>query len=243
VPGLPNPVGISNVMTNFGWEYVWHCHLLGHEENDMMRPLVLVIPPPNGAPTNLTRTGTTGNAPLAITLNWVDHATNENGFTIQRATNAAFTAGLKTITTMTANVATYVDNDTALLGRTRYYYRVAAWNQGGTSAWSNTVNFTTPVGPLPNAAPSGLATSAITRTSVVLSWTNNATNQTGVVIQRATNAGFTTAVTSTTVNTPTLTTRTMTGLRRNRTYFYRVAGHNAAGNGPWSNVVTFTTLP
>lgn len=21
--------------TNFGWEYVWHCHILGHEENDM----------------------------------------------------------------------------------------------------------------------------------------------------------------------------------------------------------------
>jgi len=26
-------------MTNFGHEYVWHCHILGHEENDMMRPL------------------------------------------------------------------------------------------------------------------------------------------------------------------------------------------------------------
>ena len=28
-----------NVITNFGHEYVWHCHILGHEENDMMRPL------------------------------------------------------------------------------------------------------------------------------------------------------------------------------------------------------------
>ena len=28
-----------NVMNNFGHEYVWHCHILGHEENDMMRPL------------------------------------------------------------------------------------------------------------------------------------------------------------------------------------------------------------
>jgi FtsP/CotA-like multicopper oxidase with cupredoxin domain len=35
-----------NVMTNFGHEYVWHCHILGHEENDMMRPLKVtgVIP-------------------------------------------------------------------------------------------------------------------------------------------------------------------------------------------------------
>jgi FtsP/CotA-like multicopper oxidase with cupredoxin domain len=28
-----------NVLNNFGHEYVWHCHILGHEENDMMRPL------------------------------------------------------------------------------------------------------------------------------------------------------------------------------------------------------------
>ena len=37
-----------NRVTNFGWEYVWHCHLLGHEENDMMRPIVFIVPP--GAP-------------------------------------------------------------------------------------------------------------------------------------------------------------------------------------------------
>jgi FtsP/CotA-like multicopper oxidase with cupredoxin domain len=34
------PVTTTNVLTDFGWEYVWHCHLLGHEENDMMRPIV-----------------------------------------------------------------------------------------------------------------------------------------------------------------------------------------------------------
>jgi FtsP/CotA-like multicopper oxidase with cupredoxin domain len=28
-----------NTPISFGWEYVWHCHLLGHEENDMMRPI------------------------------------------------------------------------------------------------------------------------------------------------------------------------------------------------------------
>lgn len=34
----------TNVIANFGHEYVWHCHILGHEENDMMRPLVVRIP-------------------------------------------------------------------------------------------------------------------------------------------------------------------------------------------------------
>ena len=28
-----------NHKVNFGWEYIWHCHLLGHEENDMMRTI------------------------------------------------------------------------------------------------------------------------------------------------------------------------------------------------------------
>lgn len=32
---------VTNVLANFGHEYVWHCHLLGHEENDMMRALVV----------------------------------------------------------------------------------------------------------------------------------------------------------------------------------------------------------
>jgi FtsP/CotA-like multicopper oxidase with cupredoxin domain len=35
---------VNNDLTNFGWEYVWHCHLLGHEENDMMRPMVFRVP-------------------------------------------------------------------------------------------------------------------------------------------------------------------------------------------------------
>ncbi len=34
------PATIFNDYADLKWEYVWHCHLLGHEENDMMRPLV-----------------------------------------------------------------------------------------------------------------------------------------------------------------------------------------------------------
>ena len=31
---------VTNQLTNFGHEYVWHCHILSHEENDMMRPVI-----------------------------------------------------------------------------------------------------------------------------------------------------------------------------------------------------------
>lgn len=36
---------ITNSNVDFGWEYVWHCHLLGHEENDMMRPITFGMAP------------------------------------------------------------------------------------------------------------------------------------------------------------------------------------------------------
>jgi len=42
VTGVAEPA--SNAVVNYGWEYVWHCHILGHEENDMMRPIVMNVP-------------------------------------------------------------------------------------------------------------------------------------------------------------------------------------------------------
>ncbi len=55
----------SNQLTNFDNEYVWHCHILGHEENDFMRPFVfhpnVVVP---DMPTVLGVNGTT--------LTWTD---------------------------------------------------------------------------------------------------------------------------------------------------------------------------
>ncbi len=39
------PAPVTNPLVNFGWEYVWHCHLLGHEENVMMRPIAVAVPP------------------------------------------------------------------------------------------------------------------------------------------------------------------------------------------------------
>ncbi len=48
-----NPTNpITNVLVNFGWGYVWHCHILSHEEMDMMRPQTLALPPV--APSGLT---------------------------------------------------------------------------------------------------------------------------------------------------------------------------------------------
>ena len=40
-----NPIDpIVNEVVNFHWEYVWHCHILSHEEMDMMRPQSVIAP-------------------------------------------------------------------------------------------------------------------------------------------------------------------------------------------------------
>ncbi len=36
---------MTNALVNFGWEYVYHCHILSHEEMDMMRPVLYALPP------------------------------------------------------------------------------------------------------------------------------------------------------------------------------------------------------
>jgi len=68
VNGVPTDVptsAYSNQLTEFDNEYVWHCHILGHEENDFMRPMIFhptVLRP--DAPTNVAVTGNT--------VSWVD---------------------------------------------------------------------------------------------------------------------------------------------------------------------------
>lgn len=72
----------------------------------------------------------------SITLNWVDNATSETGFRVERTTdpNTTWTE----VDTMPANITTFTD--TGLTACTRYFYRVIAV-QGGTDATpSNTAN-------------------------------------------------------------------------------------------------------
>ena len=76
-PTTGNPTIVSNALVNFGWEYVWHCHLLGHEENDMMRPVEFQVSP--APPTSLTATASAGpQVSLAWTNNWIHSGGDEH---------------------------------------------------------------------------------------------------------------------------------------------------------------------
>ena len=105
---LGNAAPVTNHMVNFGWEYVWHCHILSHEEMDMMHAMSFATKPK--APTTLTGTRFVG--PNRINLTWSNNSLNTTGFRIERASDANFTTGLVT-TDIIGTVTTY--NDTTVL--------------------------------------------------------------------------------------------------------------------------------
>ena len=85
------------------------------------------------------------------------------------------------------------------------------------------------------AAPSNLQSTAVTKTSISLAWTDNSDNETGFELQRCTS---TCVILSLPVNTASYTD---TGLNRNTAYTYQVRAVNSAGPSAWSNSITVNT--
>jgi hypothetical protein len=192
---------ILNHTVNFGWEYVWHCHILAHEEMDMMHSLVFAVPP--AAPTGLdcTVTGPANNP--TVNLTWMDNSKKEAQFTVQRATDANFTIGLTTFN-RTANLSPTVPSpvtfsDTTVVPDVKYWYRVfaigdtvgdfqtAGFPTMSADSVSNTISVN--VGTPPTAVPANptlLTATVQAGPRVRLVWRDNATNETGFVLERCT---------------------------------------------------------
>lgn len=143
---LGNAVTVTNVMANFGWEYIWHCHVLSHEEMNMMRPVVVKV-------TSLKPIASVLTPPIVTTvqgaaLTWTDgtpvnqpstfgNMANEVGFRIERALFVNNVIGTYVaVGNAIANSTGFVDT-TAVPGQ-QYYYRVVAYNAAGETA-SNAV--------------------------------------------------------------------------------------------------------
>ena len=149
-----NPITVYNDLTNFGWEYVWHCHLLGHEENDMMRPMIFQVPP--AAPSGLTAAASLTPAPNTQ-LSWTDNSVSATSFNVQRATDSGFTQGVTLINAGAGSRSgsTISYSDAGIGHSPDYYYRVQAVSANGTSGWSNTAHVF--FQPAAGVAPTSLA--------------------------------------------------------------------------------------
>jgi PKD domain-containing protein/fibronectin type III domain protein/putative pyrroloquinoline-quinone binding quinoprotein len=98
------------------------------------------------------------------------------------------------------------------------------------------------VKPLPPAAPTNLTATALTRSSIRLTWTNGTSAQTEVRIERCRGLACTTFSPVAAVA-GTATTFTDTGLAARTTYRYRVRAHSALGDSPYSNIAGARTRP
>ena len=167
-----------------------------------------------------------------IALSWNDIYSDEDGFRLERSTNSiVFTP----IATLPANTTNYVDLN--LLPNTFYSYRVAAFDSGGDSYYSMTVNATTQ--PLPPFPPSGLTARPASTNQLELAWVDNSNNETSFEIERSTDGiNFNLIATV-----PAGTTSHMdSGLADSTRYHYRVRAKNAGGNSDYSNQASGTTL-
>jgi len=183
-------VTFPNTPVSFGWEYVWHCHLLGHEENDMMRPVDFKGSP--DAPTiGAAVAGPNGGATGTITVNWTNNANWQlTNFVVQRADDANFTTGVvktlsdkaplttgsylnwqganTTLGIVNGKATSFVDSlsNAATQSGKRYYYRVRAEGAQGYSAWSDSVRVTAPTFNVPTpppGAPTNVRITSLTR--------------------------------------------------------------------------------
>jgi hypothetical protein len=181
-------------------------------------------------PTNLSGTGVTNNGgKFKINLTWTDHANNETGFQVERSTS---NANFAIIGTAAANASSFSDG-TATAG-VPYYYRVAAFNTGGNSPYSNVLQ--TGVAP---AAPSQLAANGISGSEIDLSWIDNATNETALLVERSTNNVSFAQIASLAAGS---TSYPNTGLASGTTYYYRVRAQSSFGFSAYSNVANSTTI-
>lgn len=190
------------------------------------------------APTNVT--GVLLNS--QVTLSWVDNATNETGFKIERKIGSG-TYNL--ISTVGSNITTYTDASVAT-GQT-YTYRVYSYNAIGNSTnYSNEFIISIPT---PITLPT-LTTSTIT--SIMSTSANSGGNITSDGGASVTARGV---VWSTSQNpTVALSTKTIdgtgtgnftsniTGLSPNTQYYIRAYATNSAGTA-YGNEISFTSMP
>jgi PKD repeat protein len=105
---------------------------------------------------------------------------------------------------------------------------------------SSTTTGSIVVSPLLPPAPSGLKATALTRSSIGLTWTNGSTSQTEVRIERCRGVGCTN-FTQVAAVAGTATSFVNTGLTARTTYRYRVRAHSALGDSPYSNIASART--
>jgi hypothetical protein len=182
-----------------------------------------------GAATPPQAPGNLNASPMSddqINLQWTDNSSDESGFQLEQSTDGA---NWNAIATVGAGTSTYADN--GLTASTTYYYRVRAYNSGGSSNWSNTVSGQTLLAPLPPSSPNPLSATAVSGNRVDLAWTNVG-NENGYRLERSPDGSAYTLIANPSADENIYND---TDLAPNTTYYYRVVAFNGGGESATAN--------
>ena len=188
---------------------------------------------PPAAPSNLTAVAGGG---LQINLAWLDNATNEDSFKIERRIGSS--GAYARVATLGANATSYTNS--GLKPLTMYWYRVRASNNGGDSDYANEAGATT-ASPVPTA-PGNLAATAMSNRKIQLAWTDRSNNETGFKIERKIpqSGSVYAEIARVAANASSFVDSSLTA---NTAYFYRVSAFNASARSGYSNEANATTWP
>ena len=231
-------------VTDYGWEYVWHCHLLGHEENDMMRPIKFNVPRALAAPPAVTVFSSAGG----LNLTWTDGTSptpafgvagttwgspqGEIGYRIDRAVVTGGIAGAYgNIGTALANQTSFTDPNAS--PGTTYSYVVTAFNAAGDSP-SAPVQAQL-VGTLPSAPLSVMAVAGTglgAGTATVSSSAPTSDGLSAITQYDVTSSGLSPQTCTATMPGP--LSCVVSGLTLGTSYTFTVTATNGSGTGPAS---------
>jgi titin len=180
------------------------------------------------APSNLRFTDRSSNE---LMFEWNDNSSNESGFAIESSL-----AGItyNPLAIVGANINNY--NADGLSAGTTYFFRVAAFNAGGTSSFAGPTSWIT-MRDLP-AAPSFTSILAGSSSQINVNWTNVA-DENGYDLFRGTTSASLFGITTLG---PDVTSFADSGLSAGTTYFYRIRGFNEGGAGSFSGITSTTTI-
>ncbi|MBX3173688.1 MAG: fibronectin type III domain-containing protein [Gemmatimonadaceae bacterium] len=184
------------------------------------------------APTGLAATTV---SVTQIDLAWNDIATNETGYEVERCAGAGCDT-FTNIATLPAGATSY-SNTTGIVYNQTYRYRVRAINNVMASAYSTEEEANT----IPPATATGVTATTVSGTRIDLSWTDNATTETGYRIERCTGAGCTTGFAQVADVASNVTSFQDTGVTFGNDYGYRIRAFNAVVSTATSTIVAGNT--
>ncbi|MBN2442463.1 MAG: Ig-like domain-containing protein, partial [Spirochaetales bacterium] len=180
--------------------------------------------------------------PLSATrmkLSWSDNSDDENGFIVERRTKDC---GYRIVAAISRNNPGFIieQQDTDLLPGTEYMYRVSAYNIYGNSGYSNeTYNTTLSFPGSTPLSPTILSGKALAPHHIYISWTCDASDEEGFIIQRKQDRDFWTNIHVAGVD---VNEWVDSHVSEDTMYMYRIAAYNLHGQSFWSEPISVSSL-